>query len=53
MSRPTETLVCPNIQKIEPVKKGKKYRARKTIAGVKYELRTNNLGEAKKWLRNL
>lgn len=53
-NRPVEMLVCPGIQKIEPVtKRGKRYRARKTVNGVRLDFRTNNLSEAKKWLRNL
>lgn len=48
-----ETNVCKGIQKI-PVKtsRGKKYRARKMVNGVRMEFKTNNLQEAKKWLRN-
>lgn len=47
-----EINVAPGIQKL-PVKtgRGKKYRARKTVKGKRVELRTNNLNEAKKWLR--
>lgn len=49
-----QTRICTGIQRINTLtKRGKKYRARKRVNGVEYELRTNNLAEAKKWLKSL
>lgn len=46
-----QVTVAPGIQLI-PSRKGK-YRARKMIAGERFEFQTNNLAEAKKWLRKM